>query len=112
MTLYVFTVEEKLNEVEFLIRKRRDHRHERGAMILKALAMDLRGRMTGVPSEIIADLDLRMAAVKQSWANGYGYDATMLRRLGDGVVGRWPLIRQALERYAAEIEAKEKVDAS
>lgn len=105
MSFKPFTTLEKLNEVERLIELGRPVRGEPGSPdnhrqeIFKAIAADLRGRLEGRPSETLCDLERRVVSVHRS-KTALGYSQHALRGLAEGVMTRWPTVKQALEQFA------------
>ena len=102
MSIHVVTTQEKLDFVErLLIDERRDsgHRNE----ILKALASDLRGRLSGAPTVALVELERRMIAAKHSKTSN-GYSGGAMVGLAEELIGRWPSVKQSLELFGAEIE--------
>ncbi len=98
MTLHVFTTAEKLDEVERLIRV--DPRNE----VLKAVADDLRFRLDGAPSAALVSIERTVVAAARA-KTPVGYPHNHLVNVAEHVLGRWALIKQALERFGAEVEA-------
>lgn len=104
MTFRPFTTLEKLNEVERLIELGRPVRGATGSPdnyrqeIFKAIALDLRARLEGKPTEVLVELERRATAVHRS-RTALGYDAHALRGLAEGVMTRWPTVKQALEQF-------------
>jgi len=105
VTLRFYTVEEKLREIERLIifeKRSSGYRNE----ILKSIASDLRARMPAAPSTAVRCLEERLLSLKRST------DADSRIRAQTGVVqefvGRWPLIKQALEVFEAEEDCDAK----
>lgn len=104
MSFRPFTTMEKLDEVERLIELGRPVRGHPGTPdshrqeIFKAIAVDLRARLEGKPSEVLVELERRATAVHRS-KTALGYDAHALRGLAEGVMARWPAVKQALEMF-------------
>jgi len=98
MTLYVFTIEEKLDEVERLIRV--DPRND----VLKAVAADLRARLDGVPSAALTSLEWKVVGAARA-RTAVGYPHNHLIGVAEELLGKWPLVKQALEKFGAEVEA-------
>lgn len=97
MTLHVHTTAEKLDEVERLLRV--DPRNE----VLKGIAADLRARLEGSPSAALVTLERVIVAAARA-KTPVGYPHNHLVQVAEHVLGRWSLIKQALERFGAEIE--------
>jgi hypothetical protein len=71
------------------------------SLILKSIASDLRGRLDGIPNAVLVELEARItAAVRSKGPLGYGTHA--LRGVGEGLIARWPCVKQSLERFGAE----------
>lgn len=98
MTLHVCTTEEKLDEVERLIRV--DPRNE----VLKAVAADLRARLDGAPAAALVLLERKVVAAARS-KTSLGYSQNHMIRVAEEFLCRWPLVKQALEKFGAEVEA-------
>lgn len=64
---------------------------------LKIVAAELRARAPEAPGQVILALEERIAFVERSKTR-LGYDANKLRALAEEVMGRWPVIRLALEK--------------
>lgn len=102
MTIHTFTTQEKLAEIERLIIAER--RLTGGNCdVLKSIAAELRGRVEGAASIALHDVGHRVVAVARS-KSSTGYDPAKLHVLGEGVAVHWETIRQALERFGAEVE--------
>jgi len=104
-----YTIEEKLSVVEFLIEQLRDSRHELGApnrgryLILKSVAADLRARIPGEPLAACFELDEAIRAADASKTVPLGYEIGKLRRIAEILIGRWPVVRQALEKFEEDL---------
>jgi hypothetical protein len=70
---------------------------------LCAVAKDLRGRHPANASETLIALQRRIADAAATKTNtpGLGFDEMMLVGIGQEVIGRWPTVRQALQRLGA-----------
>ena len=99
----MFTTAEKLAEVELLIEREKQasqwNRHR--IAVLASIAVDLRARLDGVPTAILVDLERRVVSAVRS-KTALGYDAHAIRGVGEGLVVRWPTVKQALERFGDE----------
>ena len=107
MTLRLFTTAEKLDLVEQMIGTLRvsaqtDADIER-IHILKAIASDLRGRMTQAPSAALYQLERRLASVARSRTR-LGHSQGALIGVAEELMGRWPTVKQALEKFGADLE--------
>lgn len=110
MSKHSITVFEKLEEVERLVRNIRvrarpfSDAERRRFDVLKAVCADLRGRIHGAPSAALHDVQGRIdVAINTKTVLGYNDHA--LRQLGEGVLTRWPTIRQALELFGALVDS-------
>jgi hypothetical protein len=107
MTLHVFTIQEKLEAVENLIALwRRTGAAAVDLDLLKAIAADLRARLDHVPSAALVSLEQRVVAMKRTRST-LGYHTGAMIGLSQEVAARWPVVRQALERFGAEVETKQ-----
>lgn len=102
MSVRVLTTDDKLAAVERLIPLYRaigrangdDGTHE----ALKAIALDLRAVRDLRPGQAEQELLGTLARVRES-RSGSDYDVDALISLAEAVAKRWPLVRQALERF-------------
>jgi hypothetical protein len=106
MSLRLFTTIEKLGLIEALIQDFRygaqNPSSENRLAVLKSIASDLRGRLEGAPSVALVDLEARVvAAVRSKTASGYS--SHTLRGAGEGLMARWPTIKQALEKFGEDV---------
>jgi hypothetical protein len=95
----MITLQEKIEAIEDLIEAEPMH-----YKVLKAIAKDLRGRLDGAPSVAETELGRRINAVEASKAQKAGNLEQRLSALGQEVIARWPVVSQALERFADEPE--------
>lgn len=107
MTMRLFTTAEKLGVVEAMIEDMRrqasgDDDFERLA-VLRSVASDLRARFAGAPSAALAELERRMAAVARA-KNEHRHDGTAVLGLGQELVSRWAVVKQALERFGESVD--------
>lgn len=99
-----FTILEKLGAVEQEIdRLRRTGGDVDHLRVLRAVAADIRGRLETAPSVALVELERRMAAVSRAKTR-LGYENGALVGVAQELIGRWPVVKQALERFGAEIE--------
>lgn len=105
MSLSTFTTQEKLIEMDAMIDALRkiaisqdDYRRLR---IIRSVAADLRGRLECAPSVALAEIERRITFAYRNKTRS-GYDRDALIGLGEELIGRWPLIKQALEKFGAE----------
>jgi hypothetical protein len=100
----IFSIPQKLQAVERLIEEFRWARDDysvpenRTYFVLKAIADDLRGRLPGAPGEALRGLEEIINAAKQTKIRN-GYEIGHLRRIAEYVIGCWPTLRQALEKF-------------
>lgn len=75
---------------------------------LKAVAKDLRAQMPGASNETLLALQRRIAdAAGTKGTDALGFSPPALAGIGQEVIGRWPVIRQALERFEKRNDATE-----
>lgn len=103
----MITIDEKIEIVERFIRDRKQAPkgtpQDRDRMILCAIASDLSARRATAPSAAEDQIERRLRGVRN--AQDRGDDLTGAKiSLANEVMGRWPVIRQSLERFGAEIE--------
>lgn len=97
---------EKLAAVERLIEEFRWARNdplnaEHATFItLKAIAADLRAQEPEAKSTALRELERRIEAVNNAKAHGYIGGAMI--GVGEELIGRWPVVRLALERFEKE----------
>lgn len=106
MTVPNIATADKLAEVEKMIERERlepqwDHFR---LNVLRSIAKDLHAKLGNAPSEAMVEIERRVNAVHASKTSS-GYDAHALRGLAEGVVVRWAVVKQALERFGAAVEA-------
>lgn len=98
------TDDEKLAELEELIETFRYARYSpnlpehRIYVTLIASARDLRGRMATAPGEAQRELQRALDQLHASKTD-LGYEAGKLRHVAETFRGKWPTVRQALERF-------------
>lgn len=104
MTFRTFTTHEKLSEVERLIEQQRSagSRNE----VLIEIAKDLRGRLAGAPSVALLQLERRLAATQHRRFEPVRSQIDAVVGVGEELIARWPIVKQALERFGAELEVK------
>ena len=91
---------EMLEVVEALIEQQRHERTSHLAFLtLRALAADIRGRLPGANSEAQGALQRAIDGCIATKTR-LGYERGHLQRVGEELIGRWPVVRQALERMA------------
>ena len=103
---------ERLTSIERLIEERRKQfgHGDRLAEIWVSVAKDIRARMDQAPNVALAELERRMKAVYRS-KTALGYSQGALQGVAEELIGRWPVVKQALERFGVEIEKEVEKDA-
>jgi hypothetical protein len=101
-----YSTAEKLATVEDLIESfRRTSRsvadYDR-LSVLKSIAADLRGRMGGSPHIAMIELERRIAAAVRTKTT-LGYENGHLVGVGQELISRWPVVKQSLEKFGAEM---------
>ncbi len=100
----MITLHEKIEVIEAMIRDTEFGQAQLPCDVLKAIARDLRARLDGAPSVAETELGRRINAVEASKAQQAGNLNQRLSALGQEVIARWPVISQALARFADERE--------
>jgi hypothetical protein len=102
---------EQIDAVTRLLDDFRGWRNEPGCVeyrtycALKQIAKDLRARQPEAPGLALQALQRRIAdAATTKGRNGLGFDAGALAGIGEECIGRWAVLRQALERFGVEAE--------
>lgn len=101
MTIHTVTLDEKMAKLGRIIAA--DRKAGNNTDVLSAIYADLEARETLAPSAALTKLDQRMVVVKRS-KTALGYGNGQMVALAQEVVSGWTIIRQALERFGAEIE--------
>lgn len=111
-----FTLDEKIALVEGLIEASRadvrvfgDSMASRRFALLKSIATDLRGRRGIAASRALYELERRIADAKRKKGPG-GYKPGDVQGLAEELIGRWPTVKQALEKFGAEAEGESNGD--
>ena len=101
MTLRLITTAEKLSEVESLI----EHHVLNGENVdvLREIAKDLRGRIDHAPSVVLSEFERRMASLLRT-KTALGYEQGKMHGLAQNLIQRWPVVKQALEKFGADLE--------
>lgn len=101
----LFTDSEKLFALEKMIETLRgtaqtDEDRKR-IKIMGSIALDIRARMDNAPTVALAQIERRITSVMRHKTR-LGYERNTMIGLAEEVVGRWPIVRQALEKFGAE----------
>lgn len=100
MTIHTISVEDQIAAIDRLLV---DHRGHPRNEALKAIASDLRARLDRrQATAALTELQKRIQNVKASKAS-LGYSQGTLIALGQELVGRWPVVQLALERFELEV---------
>lgn len=103
----MITLDEKIEIVERFIRDRRDAsngtKQDHDRAILCAIASDLRARQATAPSAAEDQIERRLRGVRNAQERGDDLTGAKMS-LANEIMGRWPVIRQALEKFGAELE--------
>lgn len=73
---------------------------------MKAIAAGLRARLETAPSAAEVALSAKIDAAKRAKPPGFDYPQSRMVTIADELIGRWPVVKQALERFGAEIEGE------
>lgn len=104
-----FTTAEKLAQIEGLIINHRWARADpmvpenRTYEVLKTIAADLRGRLDSAPGEAEHALERRIVAIRMARSRRAPTNGALVG-LAEELIGRWPVVRQALVRFGAMAE--------
>ena len=108
MTLRMFTAEQQIEELEGLIRDVRIGRRPTVSMdVVKSIIADIQGRHPEEAGIALSELR-RLLADAAASRTAMGWSAGSLRAIAENVIGRWPTIRQCLERFEAELTERRK----
>ena len=100
MTLHIIREEEKLAEVERIVRSMKgfklhyDARRQIDVMV--DIAKDIRARMNGSAPKAIEELERSLALIEASRNKFGAYDNAALVRFAQDAIGFWPEIKAAL----------------
>lgn len=72
--------------------------------IMKTISAGLRARLETAPSAAEVALSAKIDAAKRAKVPGWDYPPSRMITIADELIGRWPVVKQALERFGAEIE--------
>lgn len=98
MILRIIAIEEKLCAVERILEGDDVFDHVNA---LKEIAKDLRARAATAPSVAILEIERRLIAVARSKTR-QGYETGAMIGVAQELIARWPVIRQALEKFGRE----------
>lgn len=104
-----FTLTDKIKTVDVLVddfrwaRGKEDEPEHLTYWTLKAIADDLRARQRHVRLDALDDLQRAVDMANANKVRNY-YEPGRLQFLAERLIGRWPVVRQALERFAADAE--------
>ena len=98
----LFTDSEKLSALEKMIESMRrtaqsDADHER-IKIMGAIASDIRAKLDNAPTVALLQIERRLTSVMRHKTK-LGYERNTMIGLAEEVVGRWPVVKLALERF-------------
>lgn len=103
-----FTIEEKVSALHVEIVKARGFPRPPGSNaqrhyeILKSIAADLRGRQELPRNNTLGEIGRMIERMRDGPRPERGYDPNRLCALANYVVGKWPMISQALEQFGEE----------
>lgn len=105
MTLHLFTDEEKLAEIDRIIRSMKEFKlkfsERRQIDIMISIAKDMRAKQPEAPSQALTEIERSLVAVERSKTR-LGYDERTLIHLANDVIGYWPTLRAALLNQGRE----------
>ena len=107
MAAKLFSLDDKIGAMHLeLVDARRKDRPpgspaQRHYEILKAIAADLRARQEITCSQTLGELGRMLERIKSA-PEVNGYDHGRLVNMAHFIIGRWPLIQQALENFGEE----------
>jgi hypothetical protein len=105
MTLRMFTAEQQIAELEGLLRDLRLARRPTVSVpVVKSVVEDIQARFPEEPGDALRALQRLLA--DYAAAHSVGQGSRSYKAIAECVIGRWPTIRQALERFEAEITEK------
>lgn len=101
------TLDEKIHLIGRLIGSEKKSGNRPAVLeVLGAIHADLEARAQHVPSVALVQLDRCITAMNRTKTGtpGIGYAVGPMATVAQEVASRWPVIRQSLERFGAEIE--------
>lgn len=108
MSVGIFSLDAKVEALNLEIEEARKGRREPGSalhrhyQVLQAIAADLRARQPLPRNDALADLEAALRLMKSARTNAGHYDQARMIAVAEVVVGRWPVISQALEKFKEE----------
>lgn len=108
MSLGVFTIDDKIAALEIEIKEARQGRRDPGSAlhrhykILQAIASDLRARQQLPRSQALGALSREIELMKSTAGPTGHYQDVRAIALANVVIGKWPIISQALEQFGEE----------
>lgn len=103
----MITLDDKIREIDRLIVDEKRMTGRRNG-ILAAVAADLRARQAGAGSAAIKAIERRIESVDRALDEGRDRTGPVFG-VGEEVIGRWSVLRQALE-LLAEVDQDEEQD--
>lgn len=108
MSRGVFTLHEQLEEIERLIEAEKDKggvADNISLAIQRSIASDIRARINHDGSVTKAALEQRLHFMRRS-KTPLGYSNGSMVGVAQELIGRWPVVKQALERFGKDIESE------
>ena len=108
MTLRIVTIDDKIAAIEKAINAARLVHRSPGSVAqqtyeaLKEIGKDLRARQELPQNNTLGQLGRLLERMKNAPRNGRFYDTGHLVAVANFVIGKWPMISQALERFGEE----------
>lgn len=106
----MITIDEKIEMLEGIIKQYRWARNEEPMSAprqildaLRSIVADLRARKATAPNAAEQQIERRLRGIHNAQERGDNPDGAKIS-MANEVMGRWPVIKQALERFGAEIE--------
>jgi hypothetical protein len=111
MTLRMYTAGQQVEELEGLIRDLRQGRRPTVSVdVVKSVVEDIRARFPEEAGDTLGGLQ-RLLADAAASRTALGWSAGSMQAIAQFVIGRWPRIRQSLERFEAELVGAADEDA-
>ena len=108
MTLRVFSIEDKIDVLHIELEEARHFARRSGSTaqrhyeVLKAIGADLRARQSFPRNGALCELTAEIERVKKTGGREGGYYHGRLVALANLLISKWPMVSQALERFAEE----------